>query len=114
MPDFELPYETCTTNIEYPVAISEGEDGTEQRRLITRKRMIVFNLASPNLTEDSAREYYDFYNSKRGELESFTFRNPDDGEIVRVRFNGRMQTRFSRGYRRITFTFVHEPETEEF
>ena len=113
MADFELDYETCTSDLQYPVAVSAGEDGTEQRRLITNKRTMVFNLTSPSLTESRAAEYYNFYKSKKGELETFTWRNPDDGQVIRVRFNGNLRTRFSRGFRRINFTFIHEPETEE-
>jgi len=113
METFDLPYERFRETFSFPVAVSTSEDGVEQRRLITNKRVREFNLTSPNLTQVSEEAYFDFYVARKGELEEFLFELPGSGGTIKVRFNGALSRSFSRGVWRLEFAFIYVPETEE-
>lgn len=72
----------------YPVLISEFGDGTEQRRLVSTNKNVIYDCTSPTLTEIKIDEYRDFFDAREGEFESFTWASPT-GDLT-VRFQGTM------------------------
>lgn len=70
----------------YPVAISENENLSEQRRLLSTKVLLGFTIDSPNLTAEQMAEWQEFYQDQHGPLDAFEFTSPFDGVTYTVRF----------------------------
>lgn len=95
MADFPMAYEECEEVTEYPVQVSEFEEQSEQRRLITSKRLVGFRVKLPNMTLADALSIRSFYQGKKGALTAFTF--DFMGTTYKVRFDGQLQMRHSGG-----------------
>jgi hypothetical protein len=86
MSDFNLSRESCELVGDYNVAISEFENKTEQRRLITPDRILGWKIKTPQLTKTQMNVYDAFFISKKGPLTAFTFTCPFTSAEYTVRF----------------------------
>lgn len=100
---FLFPYESCREIEDRAVLISRFEEQSEQRRQVTSKKLIGFQLRSPNLTKAQALEYRQFYRDRNGSLDPFTFGWLD--ETLTVRFDGPMNIDHEAGLYRASFNF---------
>lgn len=100
-PDFNFPIEDYNITPAFPVLVSQSEDSTEQRRLITDKEIWAYSLTSPFMTKVDAYSWWQFYQSKKGMLTGFSFKCPLRDIIINVRFDDEMQINHSRGTYRI-------------
>ncbi len=106
MSDFELNRENCEEVLDYSVAVSEFENGVEQRRLKHSNKIIGFKIKSPILTFEQLQDYRDFFISKYGILNSFTFTSPFDNEEYTVRFvPNTFKVKFADGVYQCEFEF---------
>ncbi len=81
MPDY-----VYTEEIAYKTAISEFENGVEQRRSLWPSPKHKFTLQYKNRTSAELATITSLFNSKLGALTSFTFTNPNDNTEYTVRF----------------------------
>jgi hypothetical protein len=86
MSDFALARESCELIADYNVAISEFENKTEQRRLVTPDRIIGWKIRTPALTKTQMNVYDAFFILKKGSLTAFTFTCPFTSTEYTVRF----------------------------
>ncbi|MBM3210607.1 hypothetical protein FJZ33_00185 [Candidatus Poribacteria bacterium] len=86
MSDFALSRESIEELLDYTVLISEFENGAEQRRLKRTNKVIGFRIKTPVLTKEQMQEYRDFFISKYGSYNSFTFTSPFDDVEYNVRY----------------------------
>lgn len=106
MSDFALARESCEELLDYSVLVSDFENDVEQRRLKHSNKVIGFKIRTPVLTYAQQKVYRDFFISKSGALESFTFTNPFDNTEYNVRFVDKtFKTTFSNGVYQIDFEF---------
>jgi len=105
MSDFELDYESVEEILSYPVLVSQFESESEQRRIITSKKIMGFKITSPSLTKTGMQEYRDFFIAKYGKKTGFTFTSPFDDVEYTVRFDSELTTTYSKGFYKCTFTF---------
>lgn len=89
--------EEFTKEYQYQTLVTEFEKGPEQRRAKQPLRR-VFRLPFTQFKED-ADEIINFYHAQHGRLESFTWENPDTGEVITVRFmNDKLSRKRIRGF----------------
>lgn len=73
--------------IAYNTAVSQFENGAEQRRAIRGSSIRKFSLAFQNRTKAEMELIRDFFIAKYGRLTSFTWTNPNDSVEYTVRFD---------------------------
>lgn len=106
MSDFALSRESCEERLDFAVAVSEFENGVEQRRLKHANSLIGFKIKSPVLTKTQMQAYRSFIVGKYGALTSFTFTSPYDDTEYDVRFvPGSFRTIYEAGIFRCEFEF---------
>jgi len=107
MSDFELARESCEERYDYNVLISEYENGAEQRRLKNSSYPLAgFKIKTPFLVQSGLLNYKNFFISKFGALNSFTFTSPFDNIEYIVRFEPEsFRTIFTRGLFQSSFDF---------
>lgn len=92
---YDFRHQITTMNVGYPVTVSTFEDQTEQRRLVTDKQIGSFDVESPFLNVTQFRDFYAFYKSAKGALESFDFTSHLTGDTHKVRFDDKSEMRFT-------------------
>ena len=90
MEEFSFPYETCEAVEDYPVLVSTFEEESEQRRLVTSKRIVGFSVKMPNMIEGTLTDIRDFHSLMKGKLTTFLFTYA--GDTFEVRFDSPLQT----------------------
>lgn len=106
MSDFTLVISEVEKTPNYAVARTNMEDGSDERKLIHESKVCSWKLSSPVLTAEQAQAYQDFYDSKFGPLESFTWVCPLDQVEYTVNFiEGTFKISKKRGEIRVEWEF---------
>ncbi len=88
MSDFTcVPDNKITKDLEYDVAVSKFGNGAEQRRLMRGNPERKWTLLYINRTKTEVDQIKAFYDSKKGQLLSFTWTDPDNETEYTVRFD---------------------------
>lgn len=105
MADWEPKRESITLASDTLVLISESEDGSEQRRLISDKVLKRYKVQAPTMTVAQAKAYKAQFETMKGALTSFTFLDPlNNNAVTRVRFvPGTWNETFSGGVVRTSY-----------
>jgi len=107
MSEFNPKRESIEEILDYNVAISEAENGAEQRRLIHANAVIGFRVELPAMTYTQQKVYRDYFVGKYGALTSFTMTNPFDNVEYTVRFvPGSFTTKHEKGFFKTSFELV--------
>ena len=87
MADFDFRRFSIEEVYDFPVAITTFEDGgTEQRRLISNRELIGFQVKTPPMTQAQYQTFRAFFTARSGAFEAFTFTSPFDSTQHNVRF----------------------------
>jgi hypothetical protein len=88
------------------VAISEFENKTEQRRLLTPDRIMGWKITTPFMTQTQFSDYLSIFDTKYGALTSFTFTCPFTATEYNVRFRpGTFRAKYENGVFKAEFEF---------
>lgn len=106
MSDFTLKYESCDIVLNYSVAESDFEDGSDEVRLLHEELIAGWKFKSPALTIAQANAHKDFFDGKFGGATTFTWTWPMNGVEYNVRYViGSFKITHSDGYYRVEWEF---------
>lgn len=102
---FTLDYTTIQEALDYPTAVSEFEQLTEQRRLLSNKKIIGFKFTVDFTIQADMQAYRNEFITATGATTGFTFTSPMDDVTYTVRFVGPMKTLQKNGVFTLSFEF---------
>lgn len=105
MAELTLIYESITEDADFPVAVSRFEQQSEQRRLISSKKVRKFKIRSPWLIKAQVQAWQTFYDARSGQLDQFDFNSPIEGDFdqtLNVRFASPLKMEFKNAVYRVT------------
>jgi len=82
-----IPDNSIPQNIEFNTLVSEFENGAEQRRSKRDNSKIGWTLSFILRPKTEMESFKNFFNARKGKLESFYWTNPDDNTTRLVRFD---------------------------
>jgi hypothetical protein len=104
LPSFTLNLERVREVRSWPVLISLFDNESEERRLVTSRKVLVFVCISPVGSQADIEAYMDFFDARSGMLDKFTFTNPNDSTSYTVRFAAPIEIDDEPGYFRARFS----------